>query len=120
MPDVMTMLFAVPVTVQDQDFSGFMLEALSYASTDTTLKAYLEITCKSKYSANQISTEMLDITFAGIRYDIDVIYSLGLYNLIYKVAQYKENTFASMFASEKQYAQQKLDTLVETIGKLEY
>ncbi len=120
MPDVMTMLFAVPVTFQHQDFSGFMLEALSYDSTDTTLKAYLERTCKSKYSANQISTEMLDITFAGIRYDIDVIYSLGLYNLIYKVAQYKENTFASMFASEKQYAQQKLDTLVETIGKLEY
>ncbi len=120
MPDVMTMLFAVPVTTQTPDFTGFMLEALSYASTETTLKAYLEITCKSKYSANQISTEMLDVTFAGIRYDIDSIYSLGLYNLIYSIAKYKENTFASMFASEKQYAQQKLDTLVETLDKLEY
>ncbi len=120
MPDVMSMLFAIPVTLKDTDFTGFMLEALSYASTDTTLHTYYDVVCKSKYSANAVSAEMMDIIFDGIRYDLDKIYNIGLYNYIQGPARSKENTFASAFASYKETAENKLKDLVDTIGKLEY
>ncbi len=120
MPDPNAMLFGIPVTLKDTDFAGFMLEALSYASTDTTLKAYIEITCKSKYSANPVSTEMLDVTFDGIRYDIDKIYGIGLYDLINAVAAAKDNNFASAYAAAKDSVQTKLDDLVKAISKLDH
>ncbi len=40
-PDPNAMVFGIPVTVQDTDFPGFMLEALSAESTDTTLRTLL-------------------------------------------------------------------------------
>ncbi len=120
MPDPNSMLFGIPATLKETDFAGFMLEALSYASTDTTLKAYIEITCKSKYSANPVSTEMLDVTFDGIRYDIDKIYGIGLYDLVNAVAAAKENNFASAYAAAKDSVQTKLDDLVKAIGKLDH
>ncbi len=120
MPDPMSQLFAIPVTLKDTDFTGFMLEALSYASTDTTLRTYYEVVCKTKYSANAVSAEMMDIIFDGIRYDIDKIYGIGLYSYVQGPARSKENTFASSYAAYKETAELLLKNLVDDIAKLEH
>ena len=48
--DRYSMLFCIPASCADPDFAGFMLEALSAEATDTSLKAYYEISCKTKYT----------------------------------------------------------------------
>lgn len=63
------MLFGVPVTTPEPEFAGFMLEALSHEATETSLKAYYEISCKTKYTYDPDSAEMLDLIFDGIRYE---------------------------------------------------
>ena len=64
-----SMLFAVPIINADAEFDGFMLEALSAESSETSLKAYYETACKTKYTYDPESAEMLDIACRGLVYD---------------------------------------------------
>ena len=119
-PDPNAMVFGIPVSVKDTDFPGFMLEALSAESTDTTLHTYYEVVCKTKYSANSVSAEMLDVIFDGIRFDVDKIYGIGLYNVIEEGASEKKNTFASYYAGVKALAESNLADLKAAIAKIDH
>lgn len=114
----MAMLFAIPVTCSDPDFTGFMLEALSAASTDTTLEAYYEVSCKTKYTYDPDSAAMLDITFDGIRYEPAVIYSIsGLSDIFTSLGSKQSTAFASTYASIEKSALADLDKLIEDFSE---
>ena len=116
--DVMAMLFAIPTTCSDPDFTGFMLEALSAASTDTTLEAYYEVSCKTKYTYDPDSAAMLDITFDGIRYEPAVIYSIsGLSNMFYDFGLNNSANFASTYASIEKSALADLEKLIDDFSE---
>jgi len=118
MADRFCMFFAIPVSNPEPDFTGFMLEALSYASTDTTLHAYYEVSCKTKYTYDENSAEMLDLIFDGICYDPALIYSVGgLYNVIYNIAKTKTNDMASAYASIESTAKQAVANLIEVLSE---
>ncbi len=108
------MLITVPVTNADPDFAGFMLEALSAESRITSLPAYYETTCKTKYMYDEDSAEMLDLTFAGIIYDLGMLYNVGgLYDiLVEKIPVGRQNNFASLYAAAESKAQSELDKIV--------
>ena len=111
------MLFCIPVSCVDPDFSGFMLEALSAEATDTSLKAYYDISCKTKYTYDADSAEMLDLTFAGIQYDLSRIYNInGLNNFLYSLASKKDNTFSSDYAKIESKALADIEKLVEDMN----
>jgi len=120
--DIFCMLFGIPVTSTEPEFSGFMLEALSAASTNTTLPAYYEISCKTKYSYNEETGEMLDLIFDGIYYDPALIYSIGKLSELFRadLPKKKENTFVSMYTKYEKAAAKALDKLVEAIETLEH
>lgn len=106
-PDVVgSMVFGIPITVPDTSFTGFMLEALSAASTDTTLSAYYEVSCKTKYTYNADSAEMLDLIFSNIVYDLGTIYSFGNINTMFTedIPKAKVNNFASLYAKKESKA----------------
>lgn len=112
------MLFGIPKSCAEPDFSGFMLEALSYASTETTLTAYYDIACKTKYSYVEENAEMLDIIFDGIIFDHGMIFrnSIGLYNILGSTIPAKgENIFASEFASMESESQKALEDLIAAV-----
>jgi hypothetical protein len=77
-----------------------MLEALSAESSYTTLPAYYEVSCKTKYTYDKESAEMLDIIFNGITYDLGAIYDWGQINTLLKdtIPKKKENIFSSEYA----------------------
>lgn len=111
--DVKSMLFSIPVSSSDPDFSGFMLEALS-ADSEEVLHNYYEITCKVKYIYDEDSAEMLDTIFDGIVFDLGFIYSdLELYTIYTYIAEKNENIFSSVYASREVSAQTKLEALFE-------
>ena len=112
--DIFGMTFGIPITCADTDFAGFMLEALSAASTDTTLTAYYEISCKTKYTYDPDSAEMLDLIFDNIQYDLSRIYNIsGVTDILKNIAYKKENTFATAYASIEQKAVNDIEKLID-------
>ncbi len=117
--DRFTMLFSIPVTCQDADFTGFMLEALSAASTDTTLNAYYEVSCKYKYVYDEASAEMLDLVFDGIVYDLAYLFGIEDINLMTENILMKGNSFASAYAAIEGKVQTVLTAVTEDIKAVE-
>ena len=56
------------------DRIGFMLEAVSAESRYTVMPAYYDIQLKGKFARDEESSEMLDIIFNSMVYDIGLIY----------------------------------------------
>lgn len=116
MADVYGMLFSVPVTTPEPDFSGFMLEALSSASEEV-LYNYYEVTCKVKHTYDEDSAEMLDLIFDGIVYDLGMVYSsLGISETLWSMCDRKKNELVTKYAKIESKANQKLDEIIESCG----
>ncbi len=116
------MLMGIPVTSPEPSFSGFMLEALSAASMTTSLPAYYDISCKTKYAYNESTGEMLDLIFDGIQYDLSMIYSIGnIFEILHvELPKNKENTFVSLCESYQKSADAALEKLVSAIEGLDH
>ena len=111
------LLFGIPTIAPAPDFSAFMLEALSYASNDTTLTAYYETTCKYKYSYNEDSSEMLDLIFDGIVYDYGYFNNIGGLTSIINadIPKKKQNNFTSLYQKRELKALSALEE-IEALG----
>ncbi|MBE6612061.1 MAG: hypothetical protein E7632_06180 [Ruminococcaceae bacterium] len=118
--DVHCMLFGIPSTTPDPDFAGFVLEALSYEASTTSLPAYIEISCKTKYTYDPDSADMLDMIFSSVMFDSTKIYGIGgIGDLMYNTVKKGSNSFASDYASLEESALADLEKLIEDIGAVE-
>jgi len=108
-----TVLFGVPITNSDNDLAGFMLEVLSGYSTDTSLHAYYETSCKVKHVYDETSAEMLDLSMSGIIFDLGAIMNFGG---IYEAAVY--NIPASTSFNYVSSVEAVLDKAVADIDEL--
>ncbi len=119
-PDTTALLFGIPAIDAEPEFSGFMLEALSAYSTDTTLPAYYETSCKTKYTYDADSAEMLDLIFDGIVFEPAQLFGIGnLWGILTSIAQSRNNTLASSYASAESSALKSIETLKETFSEIE-
>ena len=76
-------LFAIPYTVENEDFAGFGLQALTEEATDTSYYTFIEQKCKLDESFDQRCADMLDLVFQSVNYDIVAMGDYGgLNNLI--------------------------------------
>ncbi|NLE12159.1 MAG: hypothetical protein GX628_00625 [Clostridiales bacterium] len=91
---------AVPLTVEDAEFTGIALEALSAESRYVTMPAFYEVTIKTKYTTDEKAPVMLDMIFDNIIYDVAAVYNWGGLRTILDATlpQRKENIFASEYA----------------------
>ena len=116
MVDMFSMTFGIPssCTEEDVDFSAFVLEALSWESTETTLYTYYDINCKRKYTYDETGAEMLDLIFSGLVYDLSLIYSWGGVSdiLTVTIPTAKSNTFASEYTKKEKAANKLIDRTV--------
>lgn len=120
-------LFGAPVTNPDTSFTGFMLEILSGMSTDTTLKAYYETSCKIKHVYDETSADMLDITFSGIVFDLGTIFDWGgMYSTVISQilsmggSPAKTFDYVSKWESIKEKAESEMDKTIEIILAREF
>ena len=68
---------AIPVTVENTERTGLILEALTAESKYTLLPAYYDISLKTKFARDDESQEMLDIIFANRIYDLGQVFGWG-------------------------------------------
>jgi len=64
----------VPVTAQNLNMIGTILEALNSGSAQTVIPAYYDVALKEKYARDDESSKMLDIIFGNRIYDLGDTY----------------------------------------------
>jgi len=108
-------LFAIPYTVFDTEMTGFCLEALTEASTDTTYKTYIETKCKYQDAYDKDCARMLDLCFDGVVYDVGAFCDFGeLYSKVtYDLQKMKVNLYKRLYDQNRKAAQSAIDQLVE-------
>lgn len=105
---------AIPKTVLDSSKSGFFLQALSEASTSTSLFAFYEQKCKIQNSQDELASEMLDIVFDTVRYDIAAMYDMGgLYSMLEFFGNFKVNNYERVFQGKYDKAVNAAEDLMD-------
>ena len=70
--------FGIPVCAKSTEFSGYMVEILSWKSHSTTFPEYYNILCKVKNSYDTECAEMLDLVFEGLVFDFGLLNSKSI------------------------------------------
>lgn len=112
----------MPVTADNLDLTGRILEDMAYQSYLTVRPAYYEITLKGKVSRDNESGEMLDIIYSNINLDLTLAMSLsGLpIDTTMRSAMIDNRTdLSSMIASQKSACEEIIKKNTDTILKLD-
>ncbi|MBQ8641812.1 MAG: hypothetical protein IJ480_06290 [Clostridia bacterium] len=119
-------LMCVPVTIQETDMVGAVLELLAYESGDTVIPAYYDVLLAGKLSRDEDSRNMIDILFDTIAYEVGCNYfgfTAGFNNMLFAmnmlVIDQKSTDFASWYASYEKQAVQAIDKLYAALDKVE-
>lgn len=102
----------IPVVNSNIQRTGILTEALGYYGEKDITPALYDVTLKGQSARDSESSEMLDIIFENLIYDIGYYYQIGSYNkqLIYCI-QDGNNAWASMYETYSAKAQSSLDSI---------
>ena len=90
-------VIAIPTTVNDSAKSGFFVQALSEASTYSTLFTFYVQKATINGTLDLRAFEMLDIVFTSTRYDIASMYDMGkLFTMLSSFANLKSSNFKTL------------------------
>lgn len=102
----------IPVVNSNIQRTGILTEALGYYGEKDITPALYDVTLKGQSARDSESSEMLDIIFENIVYDIGYYYQFGPYNkqLILYLRE-GNNAWASMYETYVNAAQSSVDTI---------
>lgn len=117
-----TTAYGIPMTNQNPEQTGIILDTLCGYSTDTLRVALYDVLFSAKLVRDTESVEMLDIIFASKSYDWAVDFSWGsnfatIYNNVYNN---KTNNYVSDAAKSQKAIVKIIERLVTKIQELEY
>lgn len=114
--------FGVPTCAKDTSFSGFMIEALSWKSTDTTRQAYIDVNCKTKHSYDQVCSDMMTILFDSLSFDFGFLYDDILAvdsntpkSIVSGCLRYTDRSLATYYSGNATQQKKRLDKLLKKI-----
>lgn len=114
-----TSAVSVPITVQDPDRIGLLLEALTYESRYTLLPAYYEINLKTKFARDEESREMIDIILNNRMYDIGYMYSWGNMGTLFDDLARGKNSLTTYYEKNETRIEKAMQTTVDKINAFE-
>ena len=89
--------FSIPVTNQNPDIAGAVLEAMASYSYRDTVPTYLDQVLKGRYMSDAQSRNMIDLVVKGFKVDASWIYALTL-------GQFGQNFRSDMTSGSTSYA----------------
>jgi hypothetical protein len=105
---------SVPVTAQDLERTGIILEALTAESHYLLQPSYYEVALKTKLSRDNESSDMLDIIFETRIYDLGRVYNWGdVSSTISVLAEKKTNDYISQSEKKASKIQSAMETTIE-------
>ncbi len=107
--------FSVPLTAEDTEMIGFLIEALSASSREYVMPAYYE-KVKSRYVLDNDTPRMLDIILGNVIYDVGLIYNWGSISATISTNLMKQrtNTFASDYAKIERVVTNSMNATIES------
>ena len=113
--------FGIPTCAADADFSAFMVEVLSWKSSDTTLTTYYNTVCKVKSSYDEVCAEMVDVVVDSLVFDFGLVYGSQI-NLKTKILLESINTtkdISGLYKGVKTSTENKIENLFNSIEALD-
>lgn len=96
-------LVCVPITAKDMDLCGAVLETMAYYSQSTLMPAYYDKLLDSKFVRDETSSEMLDIIFDGLVYDVGLCFDnfIGCYASLGQLLNQGSTDLASFYEQKR-------------------
>lgn len=113
--DAFASMMFLPITLEDPEMMGQVLEYWSFLSSSTVKEAYYETTMKKKRVNAPDDAEMLDIVRSTCRYEITYIYDTGALNILRSAAT--KGNLMSTWASQEKSVNTKLEKLLDAVDK---
>ncbi|MDD4125614.1 MAG: hypothetical protein PHW77_07835 [Eubacteriales bacterium] len=106
---------AISIGCADEEFSAYMIEAISCESKNFITPAYVEINLKGKDMQDEDSLEMLNLIFGNIIYDTGDVYRFGSINTLFtNLVAAKKSNLASTFESQKGAIEDAIESLIDS------
>jgi len=107
----------IPVTSDNFERTGIITDALAAESLHTVIPAYYDIQLKTKIARDDESADMLDLVFAGRKYDLAMIYNWGGASSVFSSAMLGNN---SNIVSALEAIENRINSEIErTVGAFE-
>ena len=114
-------LLVVPITVEDVERTGSIIEALCAIGSRDVVPAFYDVSLKTKYARDEESEAMMDIIKDSVVYDIGYVAGGvgGLSSVGRELARSTTHDFASYYAAQESSAQIALEEFNEAYGGIE-
>lgn len=110
-------LMLMPITVEDENRTGNIAEALCAIGSKEVIPAFYEVSLKTKFARDSESEKMIDIVKDSIIYDLGYV-SGGTFQSIGRDLLYSGGEFSSNYASNENAALNKLKEFNKAYGKI--
>lgn len=116
-------MFAVPITADDLERTGIIIEAMSAEGYKTLIPAYYEVALKAKYLRDEDSVKMLDLVTANRTisfsycYDAFSKYSVDFGMSLAQGSDRHSESYSSFYASRENLVLERLNEITEAFAK---
>ncbi len=119
-------LAGVPVSIQNPEMVGAVIELMAYESGETVIPAYYDVLLAGKLARDEDSAKMLEILFDTLTYEIGGNYfgfSSGFNEIFYIIANYVvingNSDFASYYAQKENPANKTIENFYKALDENE-
>ncbi len=115
-------LICLPQTATKLEEIGAVLELMAYESYRTVTPAYYETAMKTKYTRDQLSSQIIDLLHDYYMTDIAYVFGSSFYNLGYTgrdMIANNQSNFASYYSKREKAALKQMEKLIEAYLSLE-
>ena len=115
-------LLSVPITIADEERTGVIIEAMSYAGYKNILPAYIQDTLQGRYAPDLDSVDMLDLVYENQVMSFAYLFANNVpdgmqFRLLFETVP--NNTFSSWYKKVERKELKMLDTLAEFYTKID-
>lgn len=108
----------VPLIQDDIERTGVITEALAYYGKQIVTPAYYDVNLVGQSTRDEESSDMLEIIFDNLVFDLGYYYQVGPYNKeLIRMVQQRDSNFTSMYDSHKTSAENLLTVINTYYGK---
>ena len=111
-------LLIMPVTVEDYDRSGKIIEALCAVGSRDVIPAFYDVSLKTKFSRDAESEDMIDIIKNSIIYDLGYSSGGAFDSTGARLASQSNPDFAAFYAANESKALTDLKNFLSAYGKV--
>lgn len=112
-------VYSIPIDVASTERATILTEAFAAETYATLLPQYYEVVLKNRYFKDEASSQMMDIMYDTVEFDLVRLYDsqIGILSPINSAVKNANNNFSSMIKATLNVGAKKLTTMLDAIEK---